>query len=420
MNIYKINLLLLLGLLMNTPLVAQNNYLTGYTINVSGDTIPGLVMEASDRTNAQICTFKKNASAEVQKLSPAEIKGFGYTQGRKYESYEIQLAENNKIQVFLELLAKGEANLYYFRDTTKTEERFFFKNQEIDFLELKNEKITRYIDGQKYTQDSDTYKRQLRAVLTKCSKLVHKINRTRFYRPSLTRLINEYNQCANPSLAKDLKTEKSNIATAMGVLLGYTNSGLSFVGEDETLESANFPNHGSFTAGAFFRIYPKRLFNNLSFQIEVSYHQEEFVSDSAQRPFRSTGEESKRVYTFESEYIRIPISVQYTIPIKKMRPYFRLGVSNAFLINGFQEEVRSNIPLGGTVARITTSDPIPDRILRNFELGFIGGLGLEVPISSKTFIGLEGRYEGAYTLYISRFPVEGRAQRFSLLLSFGF
>src|SRR5688572_10428640 len=130
----KVIVLHILFLIISIPSFSQKDFRPGYILQ-NGDTIKGLVDYRSDQRNARICTFKASSESAVQTFKPTELSGFGFTKGQSYETQLVSREDNKTKAIFLKLLVKGTATLYFYKDSLDIDHFYIFKNNELRPLE---------------------------------------------------------------------------------------------------------------------------------------------------------------------------------------------------------------------------------------------------------------------------------------------
>ena len=91
-----ISVLLACLVLITYPGFAQKDFRAGYIVTLQQDTLKGLVNYKGDVKSAVECTFKSNASAEEQTFKPEALKGYGFTDNKKYETKEISIVSRKQ------------------------------------------------------------------------------------------------------------------------------------------------------------------------------------------------------------------------------------------------------------------------------------------------------------------------------------
>jgi len=94
---------------------AQQNFVKGYYLTNSGDSIGGYLNKETDSKLATTLQFKPAPnSTEIQSLKPGDISGFGFENGNTYKSvsYIDPLDSNKRKNEFAKYLVEGRNNLY--------------------------------------------------------------------------------------------------------------------------------------------------------------------------------------------------------------------------------------------------------------------------------------------------------------------
>src|SRR3982750_113996 len=115
MNNKKLTFALFFNLFFFLATHAQQNFLSGYVINLNNDTLRGLVDEGTERQNSNLCSFKKGDAASIIKYTPNDILAYGLITNKHYLTKKIKLNDFEK-NYFLECLVKGSISLYSLND----------------------------------------------------------------------------------------------------------------------------------------------------------------------------------------------------------------------------------------------------------------------------------------------------------------
>jgi len=151
----KISITLLAFLILIIPVhLFSQNLKEGYIINMQHDTVHGFIKENPDEELAKSLSFaKENDNSQLVKYTPAQLTGFGFSNGRIFE--KISLKEfNGKDSVEIEYLVKriltGKIYAYTIESPGK-ETQWLLKNQvtgKIVHLKKPREHEERKLDGQ--------------------------------------------------------------------------------------------------------------------------------------------------------------------------------------------------------------------------------------------------------------------------------
>jgi len=113
-----------------SPIYGQNAYLRGYYLNLQGDTLHGFVKIQSRKASTFQCLFKAEKKGKGKKLTPENIKGYGFEGGKVFLKRAIKDSSQQVSQVFMELLLTGRLKLF------QLEQRFFLEYGDGQFEEL--------------------------------------------------------------------------------------------------------------------------------------------------------------------------------------------------------------------------------------------------------------------------------------------
>lgn len=140
-----------------------------------------------------------------------------------------------------------------------------------------------------------------------------------------------------------------------GVKVGYINSWLSAPGFSSNL---NYIKRSGISLGV---LYNRELTKALSFQPEILYSQKGYSYEGL-----TDAHGNQISYVNHIDVIEVPLLIKASLG-GKVRPYLSTGFAPAFIVN---ETQKSN---------------------KSFDLGVLGSLGFDIPLSEKTKIFLELR-----------------------------
>jgi len=127
MKIIKPLVLILITSFLVQGIFAQKIFRDGYVVKKTGESLTGLVQYSDKQGIPSLCTFKRFDIAREVVYSPGEIQAFGYRNGNRYESREI----DNKV-TFLEVIATGTIILY------QKGSKYYIDKDHLGLIELKN------------------------------------------------------------------------------------------------------------------------------------------------------------------------------------------------------------------------------------------------------------------------------------------
>jgi hypothetical protein len=398
-------LISLLFILLAFKSLSQNNYLSGYIININSDTIRGYIDYFDWDNNPDEIFFKKDLNAEKNIIKPDEIKEFS-VQDRFYTSKVVSLdksstktdyltdnpkTEYSKQLVFLQLLTKSDKSLYYYKDNNK-EHFFIVIDNNWQLLIYKKYLKKTVINGiaTAVVVENETYKGQLMVYLNNCSSIKKPINNTKYSLKSLQKLFNEYNKCTDSKVNYSIKVEslKYNFGIITGVSLTYIGLSSDY---DYPIMILNNKNSIDYTVGLYADVLLPRRFNRLSLYNELLYTR-----------YRIEGKNNSDEYHIGFDYLKLNNMIRYKYPIKSIDLFANLGFSNGYIINELNEKRSSS---GYTTIALPAY---------KYELAFICGAGLNY----KRFSG-ELRYDFG-SGFSNVITISSHTSRYSILMGYKF
>lgn len=167
----------IIGLLLAIPMLSlgQSNYLKGYVVNNTPDTLKGYIDYKSKVRNVSSVNFKQELNAPPQTFTPQNVKGYGVDGLHSFESFNVRISmaatkteglkigidtSSRRATVFLRVLQRGP-NVIIYSFTDEVKERFYIKgNTSTEPYELLR---TRFLEANNSLKviGSDRYKGQL-------------------------------------------------------------------------------------------------------------------------------------------------------------------------------------------------------------------------------------------------------------------
>lgn len=105
--------LVLLSIVGNT--YSQNEFLPGFIILNSNDTIFGNIENEREIYSSLICVFKSADSNKIQQYLPTEIRAYYLSNNRFFKSRRMVI-NNVEKNIFLQVMIEGELNIYKHKD----------------------------------------------------------------------------------------------------------------------------------------------------------------------------------------------------------------------------------------------------------------------------------------------------------------
>lgn len=328
--------LLLIGFLIIQISFSQQNFVPGFVIENSGDTIYGLIDYRNWNKNPDEIKFKLTNENEPVNFKPNDIIEFQINDDRYVSGIvdtEISPSGTNVLSnnpqlnivvdtIFLQSLVSGIKSLYYFKDA-RGKENFYYKEED-NFELLIYKKYTKKVQGHDIFSENKTYLGQLTIYLADCKTIQSKLENTFYNSKSLIKLFQYYYECSSTKIS--FKKEEG-ISLEFGALAGITSTSLKFGGDAFTyLTNTNYNNSTNFSAGLFFDIVLPRNHGKLSFSNELLFTNY-FVQ----------GKNEVNVdidyYTITSteigfSYLSLKNLIRYKYPIGPLFLFINAGISN--------------------------------------------------------------------------------------------
>jgi hypothetical protein len=403
----------LLFLLALSTAFGQKDFREGYLIQ-NGDTVRGLLDYRGDIRNAQIASFKPSPSGQIVTYTSEEISGYGFDKEAKvFESRRIPLTDSANAStqatqsVFLNVLVKGQASLYYYRDAGKGNRYFLEKDTLFAELAERPVKKTDPQTGKTYTGTNKTYLGLLQVAFADCPALTQATYTylTLSHNP-LINIFTRYNQCLGASSAS-YRHQKEKTKITIGPMLLYSRAELVFHGEP-ILDHADFEQELGLGGGVSFNLVVPEWSEKLSLQASLLY-----VPYKFRGTYTSEGEFGYLYEVdFDLAYIKLPLQLRYTYPKGKVRPFVNAGLMAGIAL-------RDDNQFKATSLRNShytyTGKPVHYKKLQH---GLTAGAGLTTALGNHT-LSLEGRFEWNNGLS-EHIEVGSSMHNFNLLVSYGF
>lgn len=404
----RINLLIIL--LVSINIYGQSNYHNG-KIKLSDQSELDVLMDYGGwiKTPEQL---KVKYQDEVRIYEPEQLLEFTID-GDRYISRKVNLdITNQDLQklnstinqqtelrhIFLRVLVDGAASLYSFRDTRT--HYFVSKSGESEIIELDN--LKRMLNSS--VSYSKKYVGQLSLLLADCVES-GRVDKVRFAKSSLLKVIKEYNQCKEGG--SNYVVKKNPIKAELLLLGGYKSSTYELPSEgfysNYILDSDS---DGNLTFGVGLNINLLRNTERLQFYNELLYQQYGF--SGSYRDQRLPQQFFDYQLDVDLSYLELStlIRFNFTDNNKKLRPFLNAGMVNAFQLSDNSSESVNIVFFDAETLR--EREPLEDQIVSH-RLFFTFGAGLEFSRFSFEF-----RY--GFNPEISGFPVIVKSEIINLLL----
>ncbi len=383
-------LLLTLSCFFAASVFAQTDFLPGYVVKSSGDTIRGLIYMGSSKENSQKCIFKLNKKAKSTAYRPDDIQSYHYDNSLFYFSRPIKVEGEIK-RVFLEWAVKGKLDLFLYVDPKKAM-RYFVDKGDGGFVELVN--TTRQVTdsaGGRFLRENKEYAATLAIMLQDCPTIIPEIYSSKFEAKDLIKVSADYHNKVCPDQQCTIfERPMSGKIVRIGPFIEYYSSTLkqpvftTYSGVVQALSKIHYQTVNTFSAGAFFEL------SNFTFlsprvvlRTELSYVQAKY---------------GDAVYgtIYAVNRIRLAEMFKYSFTLGRFRP--SLAVGPAFYIRTYGNTYNKSVTIVNAYNTEQTINIEFPTFKRGINVTLSGQLGFDYFVSDKVNIALIGGYE-----YLSQF-----------------
>ena len=304
---------------------AQSNFQPGFIITNDNDTISGLVDYRGDMRSSTICTFKVDNTGNAQEYKPEEIKGYRILDSKFYISKEVN-SENQTKMLFLEYLVNGISDLYYFRDNNG--DHYLIQNQDGEILELSNQQKTIQVQGKNYVGNSKKYIGLLKANFGDCMEIQPEIEKADLNHKSLSKIVKDYHGYVCDEECIVYQKQLPKVVIKFAAELGLNITQINF---HEKRSYSIFPFGKSIypTVGVTTSILLPRVNEKLSLDLNAETGKLNYQIDDHQRILNKNSPQ-QMLETFDIDfnaiYLKGTISLKYTMPKGKIKPFASLGL----------------------------------------------------------------------------------------------
>ena len=401
----------LLVLLCLGRVQAQTDFRPGYIVPLSGDTVRGLADYRGAARSARLCQFRITAEALVTTYKPSELRGYGFSGVREYRTCLTPLPDSlGQAQApqlcFLEILATGSASLYARREQADGTSYYLQKGPAttVPVKKLDYRRVTVEVEGRNIFREINTFRNTLSEAFADCPAMSLEVLRTEYLLTSLIRVVNHYNACAQPQSPVRFSRKKAHLS--LGVLVGGFTSKLAFRGNG--IQAGNTYTGGpALEAGLALQFVSPALNEKLMLRLEALYERQNYADEYRYvSAYFSNATEQDRI---QVTYLRIPLVLRYTVPRGGFRPFAEAGVvANKALSTRaeYRIQYQPTMPYDDWTGFSTGRR-------QSFELGFLAGVGVQLPFGARRPVSLLGRAEWSNSVIGS-----ASVLRYQLLLGF--
>jgi hypothetical protein len=362
-----------IGLLIFLTSFCQKNYLPGFIVQFSGDTLHGFVDYLHLEKNSKVLFFKIKLGENMFKYTPINILGFGILD----EFYEGAIIKTDISQetlsglnlesdtVFLQTMFKGPRSIYYYQNKYG-KDQFYIKNDTTYEL-LVYKKYYKNQDSKIVIVENKKYIGQLFNYLQDCPSIQSKLNTTEYTKKGMESLFVSYYELTQSNIQFQKKAKK--ISIEMGILTGLSITSLKFEGTFAgPIVETTYPKSVNFSTGLFFDIILPKKQGRLSSNNELIFTSYKM---SALLNYYSRDKYSKNYTEIGYSYLKINNMLRYKYPIGSLFVFFNVGISNGFVISETNYlKIERTYYSEHTIKEVKAIDDP-----RKYEQGYILGLG---------------------------------------------
>lgn len=381
-NIRLLSFLLLIFISGN-EVYCQKIFRDGYVIKKNGESIYGLVGYSSSQDIPSKCIFKRFDIARVVEYSPETIIAFGYINGNRYESKEL----NNK-SLFYEVLVTGKLVLY------RRGSDYFIDKDHLGLVELKSGSI-KYQTATGITEFQDLHAFLNYLTEGKSGNVSQNFN----IKQEILALVTSYNKSTgndfyifNRSISQKQISQKAletGVEKSRFGLVGGTNIYML-----KLTPIADYPGYiptPEKESGMIFGITYERLLSRksdrYSLKIDLLYINQTFYCYKEEILKNSSISRYDAFFNFTG--IKVPVLFQYSLTGSRIIPYINAGFAYQYNISKDYLQIKE---VENTLREIKTYE-IRDLAVQAGEATVVTGIGLRTRMFNSLNLNIQGRFE---------------------------
>lgn len=277
--------------LLPISFLGQETYISKGDVIKSGVAI----YDYGDTYNSRFCHVLNDMNKIVKKYSPYEIDAYGLRGGKEYFAKDIEISGKAK-RVFLELIVRGEIDVYYYRNYTR---KYFFIQRKNGLLE----QLTK-----PNTNNKQIFISELISATSDYKLLTEYVHKIRYAKRSLRKFFNDYNY----------RTDSYKSYLRYGLSLGYSISKFrpDVSNNNLLLNMFDYEYVGDLSIGLFIEA-------PLPF-VDIYIYSDLYMS---KKSFACTNRTFDKVYdlVFNSYTFSLPLLFRYKYPVKQFKMIADLG-----------------------------------------------------------------------------------------------
>lgn len=326
---------LILFFLYSNSISAQERFKKAYVIDNNQQKINGSIDFGNPIRNPAEIIFLDSSTLKISVFSPKDIQSFSVKldEERRYESRIVQITDYPEFleglddsgvsdiitdTVFVEVLVKGKASLFHYKDEEKWDH--FFIEKADTFQTLMQVLVRHDMMSKQVLVLRQRYKTQLNLAFLDCPNILGRIYSVENTIPSLQKIFEDYNNCLGKEneFVKNRKT-KQHLKFAFNV--GYQVAKLTVsdvkIGDAAYIEELDFP---------LSRRLPIGLSVEIPFPKNYSIYNELLYTKFGTNAGYTIGQESHILY-FRYTYLQYLMALRYHFnkDKKAFSPFVNVG-----------------------------------------------------------------------------------------------
>jgi hypothetical protein len=374
--------LIVLGIILFQAVSSQVNYMPGFIIDNTSDTLHGFIDYRNWKNNPNQINFKIQIEDNPLIYKPHDIKEFRVA-NTIYVSAIIDIkidpVQSSKLDnqsqlktkvdtVFLKTLFKGTRSLYYYIGNEGIENFYIKQNTLFELLRYKQ--YYEIQDGKRVVKENNQYLGQLNLYLGDCNMIQTKLERVSYNQTSLLGLFVYYHECTLSDVYFSQEIEKIRVET--GLITGVTSTSLQFISNSyqyQYLVNAGFNSSINVTTGLFLNLVLPYNQRKWSINNEILYST--YSVKGLYEQFENENQYSITNTELGYSFLKINTLIQYKYPIGGMFLFLNGGISNGFVLN--EKNYKHSKIKFYTTERIVEEPALEDA--RRHEQGIVIGMG---------------------------------------------
>ena len=267
-----------------------DNYLPGYVIMQTGDSIAGKILYKGNDSYNNVCIFREEGSNKDKRFTTNDIQLYRYFDTKCYVPLDVPI--DNKIHtVFVEYLLNGIISIYYYGYLNK----YYVKSETGELLSLSSEERERHDDKGHYVYKLEKYIGILKYVFRKDDKTLETLDKGnitlnqrdlislgRNYHNAICTewecVVYEKDYDSAKKQEKDIRRKNLSVGFWGGVNSSFIPFNEKFIKEPEryvaSIEKNNSVNSYNPYLGVFINYRLFFIHPNLNFKYELDYSQQ--------------------------------------------------------------------------------------------------------------------------------------------------